>query len=135
MSHLTTFKNNSLINTKREALGRAVAEIGLEIDYNHKNVKNTWIDEPVDAAFKKDGNHIPVGIRFSTNADGEEEVVIAGDFWGTGLDQKTLTNRIAQVYQKNKVIETCEQSGWFVDQENIITKENGDIVIEASRYA
>lgn len=134
MSHLTTFKNNSLINTKRDLLTKSIAELGLSIDFDKKNVKNTWIDEPVDACFKKDGRHIAVGLRFETNANGEEEVTVAGDFYGTGLNQKELTNRIAQVYQKHHVIATCEEARWFVDEEKI-REENGEIVIEAYRYA
>ena len=50
MSHLTTFKNNALTNTKKDLLAVAVSEIaGLELDFNHKNIKNTWINETVDA--------------------------------------------------------------------------------------
>lgn len=135
MSHLTTFKNNSLINTKRDMLATSVAEIGLELDFNHKNIRNTWINETVDAAFKKDGNYIAVGLRFETNADGEEEVTVAGDFWGTGLRQEELTNQIAQVYQKNRVISVCQEANWFIEEDAIRTEENGDIVIQAYRYA
>lgn len=135
MSHLTTFKNNSLINTNRELLTASIAELGLSIDFNHKNIRNTWINDTVDAAFKKNGEYIAVGLRFTTNADGEEEVTVAGDFWGTGLKQEELTNRIAQVYQKNRVINVCQEANWFIEQDSIRTEENGDIVIEAYRYA
>lgn len=135
MSHLTTFKNNSLINTNRELLASSIAEIGLTIDFNHKNIKNTWIDDTVDATFMKDGRYIAVGLRFTTNSEGEEEVTVAGDFYGTGLRQEELTNRIAQVYQKNRVISVCQEANWFIDQDAIKTEENGEIVIEAYRYA
>lgn len=135
MSHLTTFKNNALVNTKREALAEAVKEIGLTLDYNHKNIKNTWIDETVDGAFMQDGKYVSVGVRFATNADGQEEVTIAGDFWGTGLVQEELTNKIAQVYQKNRVLDLCAESNWYVDDNAVVTNENGDIEITAYRYA
>ena len=135
MSHLTTFKNNSLINTNRELLSQSIAELGLTIDFNHKNIRNTWINETVDAAFKKDGNYIAVGLRFETNQDGEEEVTVAGDFWGTGLKQQELTDKIAQVYQKNRVINVCKEANWFIEEDAIKTEENGDIVIQAYRYA
>lgn len=135
MSHLTTFKNNSLINTNRELLTASIAELGLSIDFNHKNIRNTWINDTVDAAFKKDGEYIAVGLRFTTNADGEEEVTVAGDFWGTGLKQEELTNKIAQVYQKNRVINVCQEANWFIEQDAVKTEENGDIVIQAYRYA
>lgn len=135
MSHLTTFKNNSLINTNRELLTASIAELGLSIDFNHKNIRNTWINDTVDAAFKKNGEYIAVGLRFTTNADGEEEVTVAGDFWGTGLKQEELTNKIAQVYQKNRVINVCQEANWFIEQDAVKTEENGDIVIQAYRYA
>lgn len=135
MSHLTTFKNNSLTNTNRELLAESIAELGLSIDFNHKNIKNTWISEEVDATFMKDGRYIAVGLRFETNSDGEEEVTVAGDFWGTGLRQEELTNKIAQVYQKNRVISVCKEANWFIENDSIKTEENGDIVIEAYRYA
>jgi len=135
MSHLTTFKNNSLINTNRELLSQSIAELGLTIDFNHKNIRNTWINETVDAAFKKDGNYIAVGLRFETNQDGEEEVTVAGDFWGTGLKQQELTDKIAQIYQKNRVINVCKEANWFIEEDAIKTEENGDIVIQAYRYA
>ena len=82
-----------------------------------------------------DGKHIAVGLRFETNENGEEEVTVAGDFWGTGLNQTILTNQIAQVYQKHKVIETCTEANWFIDQDSITTNAEGEIVIEAYRYA
>lgn len=136
MSHLTTFKNNALTNTKKDLLAIAVSEIaGLELDYNHKTIKNTWINEKVDASFKYNGRHIAVGLRFETNAEGEEEAVVAGDFYGTGLNQEELTNKIAQVYQKHRVIETCLDANWFINEEDITTEANGEIVIQAYRYA
>ena len=135
MSHLTTFKNNSLINTKKDLLIKAIEEIpGLSIDFDKKNVRNTWIDEPVDACFKKDGNYIAVGVRFEKTKDGDEQLTVAGDFYGTGLRQEELTNKIAQVYQKHNVIATCEEARWFVDEDKI-REENGEIIIEAYRYA
>lgn len=136
MSHLTTFKNNALTNTKRDLLATAVSEIaGLELDYNHKNIKNTWINETVDASFKLNGKYIAVGLRFETNAQGEEICTVAGDFYGTGLNQEELTNKIAQIYQKHKVIETCLEANWFINESEITQEANGDIVIEAYRYA
>lgn len=135
MSHLTTFKNNSLINTNKERLADSLKEIGLELDFNHKNIRNTWINETVDASIKKDGNYIAVGLNFITNAEGKEEVVVAGDFWGTGLNQEELTNRIAQVYQKNDIIAKCRSQRWYVNDADVKVNENGEYVITASRYA
>lgn len=135
MSHLTTYKNNSLLNTKREMLEASLKELGIDLDYKNNTIKNTWINEKVDAAMIYEGKRIAVGLNFVTNEAGDEEVVVAGDFWGTGLNQAELTNKIAQTYQKNNVIEKCRSQRWFVEDSAVTTKENGDIVIQAYRYA
>lgn len=135
MSHLTTYKNDCLKNTNRERLVTALAELGIRLDYNTKHVKNQWIDEPVDAAFVKDGTLIPLGINFKKDNEGNEIVEVAGDPWGTGIDQKELTNSIAQIYQKHDIIAKCRSQRWFVDeQKDVKVNEDGDIVIQAARY-
>lgn len=135
MSHLTTYKNNSLLNTKREMLEASLKELGIELDFKNNTIKNTWINEKVDAAMIYQGKRIAVGLNFVTNEAGDEEVVVAGDFWGTGLNQADLTNQIAQTYQKNNIIDKCRSQRWFVEDSAVTTKENGDIVIQAYRYA
>lgn len=135
MSHLTTYKNNSLTNTNKEMLGVSLAELGITLDYNDRTIKNQWINEKVDAAMIHNGKRIAVGLNFVTNAAGEEEVVVAGDFWGTGLKQEELTNKIAQTYQKHNVVAKCRSQRWYVEDKNVVEKDNGDIVIQAYRYA
>lgn len=140
MSHLTTFKNNSLTNTNKEMLAKAISEIqGLSINYSIKNIKNTWINETVDAGFVYNSKAIAVGLRFeesiNTETGKKEEVaVVAGDFYGTGLRQKEITNKIAQIYQKHRVIDVCQDAMWTIDQDEIV-EEDGEIVIQAYRYA
>lgn len=135
MSHLTTYSNNSLVNCNKTLLETSLKELGIELDYSNRVIKNQWITETVDAAIVYQGKRIAVGLNFKTNAEGQEEVEVAGDFYGTGLNQTTLTNKIAQTYQKNNVIEKCKSQRWFVNEKDIVTKENGDIVIQAYRYA
>lgn len=135
MSHLTTFSNNSLINTNKETLGKSLAELGIVLDYENRTIKNTWINEQVDAAIVYEGKRIAVGLNFTTNAAGKEEVIVAGDFYGTGLNQETLTNQIAQVYQKNDIINKCKAQRWYVDEKNVTTNEAGEFVIQAHRFA
>lgn len=135
MSHLTTYSNNSLVNCNKTLLETSLKELGIELDYSNRVIKNQWITETVDAAIVYQGKRIAVGLNFKTNAEGQEEVEVAGDFYGTGLNQTELTNKIAQTYQKNNVIEKCKSQRWFVNEKDIVTKENGDIVIQAYRYA
>ena len=135
MSHLTTYSNNSLVNTDRARLGEALKELGITLDYDNRQIKNTWINETVDAAFIHDGKRIAAGINFKM-VDGKETIEVAGDFWGTGLKQEELTNKLAQVYQKHDIVAKCKEQRWFVDGnvEDIKENENGDIVIQAYRY-
>lgn len=136
MSHLTTYRNNALENTNKEMLQKSVAEInGLELDYNIKNIKNSWISEAVDAGFLKDGSPIAVGLRFSTDENGNEICTVAGDFYGTGLNQTAITNKIAQIYTKNNFVDKCKQANWFLENENVTTDENGNMVLDFYRYA
>lgn len=135
MSHLTTFKNNSLINTNKETLSKSLSEIGITLDFQNRTIKNQWINEKVDAAMIYNNKRIAVGLNFITNAEGKEEVVVAGDFWGTGLRQEELTNKIAQVYQKNDIINKCRSQRWYVDEKNVTVNDAGEYVIQAHRFA
>lgn len=135
MSHLTTFSNNSLTNTNKETLSKSLAELGILLDYEDRTIKNTWINEQVDAAIIYKNKRIAVGLNFVVNAEGKEEVIVAGDFYGTGLNQETLTNQIAQVYQKNDIVNKCRSQRWHVDESSIRTNEAGEFVIQASRFA
>lgn len=135
MSHLTTYKSQSLVNPKRELLELALEELGIKLDYSNKTIKNQWITETVDASFIYNGKRIAAGLNFKTNAQGQEEVEMAGDFWGTGINQQQLTDKMSQIYQKHSIIEKCRSQRWFVNEQDIVTKENGEIVIQAHRYA
>lgn len=135
MSHLTNYTNNSLINTNKETLGKSLNELGIELDYENRTIKNQWINEQVDAAMIYKGKRIAVGINFTANAEGKEEITVSGDFYGTGLDQKEITNLIAQTYQKNDIVNKCRAQRWYVDEKNISTNEEGEIVIQAHRFA
>lgn len=135
MSHLTTFKNNSLVNTNKELLEKSLGELNIALDYSNRTIKNTWINEQVDAAIIFEGKRIAVGLNFVTNEEGKEEVIVAGDFYGTGLNQAELTNKIAQVYQKNDIINKCRSQRWMVNESDISINEDGEYVIQASKFA
>lgn len=136
MSHLTTYKNNCLDKTQRELLISSLAELSISLDFTCKEIKNTWIKANVDAAFVCDGKIISAGIVFEKNEDGTEKAKVVGDFYGTGYNDKEIIDKISQIYQKNDIVEKCKSLRWFIDEnEDITTKENGDIVIRATRYA
>ena len=137
MSHLSSYKNNSLKNTDDSLLRQTLEEIGLQIDFDKKKIKTdswSWKEADVDAVLMQNGKDLPIGLKFNRSENGDKEVEIIGDFYGTGLRQEQLTNQLAQYYQKNHIISKCEEQGWYVDQ-NSIREVDGEIVFQAERWA
>lgn len=135
MSHLTTYKSNVLKNCKKGILDKALRDLGLKVDYSIKEVKNTYITEPVDGCFIKDGKKISVGIKFEKS--GKDTILtVAGDFFCTGLTEKTFIDNLSQNYKKYDVISKCKEMGWTVNKEDVfLDNKTKEIVINASRYA
>ena len=134
MSHLTTYNSKVLVNCKKSLLIKAAKDLGLELDYNIKLIKNTWITESVDAGFRQNGESIAIGLKF--NKEGRKTVAqVAGDFYGTGIDEKSFINRLSQAYKKQDVIYQCKEQGWTINKEDVtIDSKTNEIVIQASRY-
>ena len=136
MSHLTTYKNNALQNTNKEILEQSLLEMGITLDRNNRTIKNSYIEETVDAAIIYNGQRLCAGLNFKTDAEGNEMIEMAGDFWGSGLDQTEFTNKIAQVYKKNDIINKCRNQSWYIDEDGITyDKEKEEYVISAYQYA
>lgn len=133
MSHLTTFTNDTLTNCNRDLLEKSLAEIGVTLDYNTHHVRNSYIEANVDAALVVNGRVIAAGLNF-IEKDGKETIEVSGDFFGTGLNQEEFTNRIAQVYKKNDIVNKCRSQRWYVNDSDVRENEDGDIVITASRF-
>lgn len=133
MSHWKKFESDVLSNTKRDLLGAALLEMGVELDNSIKSIRNTWGNETVDAGLKKDGRAIALGLNFKTGKNGTEKVELTGDFYGTGLSEQGFIDRLAQVYQKHNVIDKCEEQGWLI--EDVKTLENGEIYVEAYQWS
>lgn len=132
MSHWKKFESNVLENTKRNLLTAALAEMGLTLDFTQNQIRNTWGSERVDASLFKNGKQLALGINFKMN-DGVEQLELSGDFFGTGLNEATFIDKLAQIYQKHNVIEKCEEQGWNID--SITENENGEYVVLASQWA
>lgn len=136
MSHMSTYSNNCLKNTNRARLLASLREIEVELDFDHKEVKSSWDNTTADASIIYKGKRIPAGLNFKTDAEGNETIEMVGDFYGTGLDQKAFTDKMAQYYQKNDIIAKCEDQKWYVDDaEDIKLNKKGEFVIQAYRYA
>ena len=134
MSHLTTYNSKVLVNCKNTLLSRAAKDLGLTIDHDIKLIQNTWITEKVDAGFVIDGKPLSIGLKFIKEGK-NTNLEIAGDFFCTGVDEKTFIDRLSQAYKKHDVIYKCEQQGWTVNKEDItVDSKTNEIVIQASRY-
>lgn len=109
-------------------------ELGVTLDFNTKNIRNTWGSETVDCALVVDGRVRALGFRFSK----EDGVELVGDSYGSGIrgigdnKQEALMNKIAQFYQKHNIKNKLEQSGWIV--EDITVDEKQQIVIDAYQW-
>ena len=83
MSHLSTYSNDCLKTTERSMLLKSLREIEVELDFDNRTIKNTWIESIVDAAIVDKGKRIAAGLNFKTNEDGTESIEVVGDFYGT----------------------------------------------------
>ena len=134
MSHLTTYNSEVLVNCKKSTLSKAVADLGLEVDHNIKMIKNTWITDKVDAGLLKDGKQVAVGFKYIKEGS-KKKLEIAGDFFGTGIDERGFVDKLSQAYKKHDVIRQCKEQGWNISKKDItIDSSTGEIVINASRH-
>ena len=80
-----------------------------------------------------EGNQqLPIGLSFS-NENGARRAELRGDFFLTGLKEKSFMDNIAQHYQKHNVVEQLENQGWSID--SVAADENNEIVIDAYQWA
>lgn len=138
MSHLSTYTNNALGNVKEDLLCKSFGEIGLALDFNNKKITTdrwAWREQEVDAVFMQGTTVLPIGVKFEDNGDGTQSCKVVGDFYGTGLNEREVNDKIAQYYTKNHIINECEKQGWSIDESTLTTNEEGQIVFEVSRYA
>lgn len=107
----------------------ACQKMGFDFNENIKSVSSSWErrEEPVDAAFVKDGHTLSLGFRF--RGDEEGHLTVEGDFWNTGLDENTFMQDLGQIYAGiNLKFQLQMQFGMTVDVEQM---EGEDLIIEA----
>lgn len=132
MSHWKKFESNVLQNTKKDLLATALAEMGLGVNFNSKSIRNGYGHETVDAVIIKDGKELSLGFNFPMVAD-IEQLEVSGDFWATGVNEKTFMDSMSQIYQKHNLVDRLTSNGWAIEE--IKTNEQNEIEIEAYRYA
>lgn len=132
MSHWKKFASNVLEDINKETLAKATADMGISFDEKIKHISNTWGNESVSAGLVKDGRPIALGFNFK-NRNGKITLELSGDFFGTGLDERTFIDKLSQNYQKHKTIDALEQQGWVVD--SVEFNKKNEIEIEAYQWA
>lgn len=132
MSHWKKFEAEVLKDINMEILERAASDLNVAMDKEIRSIKNTWGFEKVDAGLMVGGKPIALGFNFKT-VDGKTELELSGDFYGTGLDERTFIDKLAQAYQKHNAIEKLEEQGWNVD--SVEFNSSGEIEIEAYQWA
>ncbi|QHW35765.1 DUF1257 domain-containing protein (plasmid) [Paenibacillus rhizovicinus] len=78
----------------------------------------------------KDGKLVPLGF-----AQEEGELKLYADWFMTGFSEKQFTEKVAQLHDKHKAIDVCEQNGWSVDMDSLTTNEAGEIEFLATSWA
>ena len=99
---------------------------------NIKSIRNTWGNESVSAGLTKNGSPLALGFNFK-NRNGKLALELSGDFFGSGLDERTFMDKLAQSYQKHKTVQALEQQGYQIDMNSMNSK--GEVVIEAYQWA
>lgn len=131
MSHWRQHKSNVLEDVNMDMLAKACKDIGVGMSTSTKNISNSWGKESVDAAITKNGKTLALGFVFETVA-GKTSLKLTGDFYGTGLDEATFIDRLAQQYMKHKATAALEDEGFTID--SLETNANGEIEIMATPW-
>lgn len=132
MSHWKKFSSNVLEDINKDLLQKATADLGVSFDEKIKSIRNTWGNEQVSAGLKKNGQAIPLGFNFKLR-NGKLALELSGDFYSTGLNERTFMDDLSQAYQKHKTVNALEQQGYIIDMNEINAK--GEVVIEAYQWA
>lgn len=133
MSQWKSYSSNVLENVKKDLLAKACADINVSFDENIKKVGNSYGERgTVDAAIIYQGKAIAMGFKFQ-EVNGKTKLVLEGDFYATGLNEKVFMDNLAQAYQKHNVIQQVEEQGWNIDSTTV--DENGEILIGAYQWA
>ena len=132
MSHWKKFSSNVLEDVNKEILAKATADLGVGFDESITSIRNSWGNEAVSAGLTRNGKAIALGFNFKQR-NGKTALELSGDFFNTGLDERTFIDRLSQAYQKHKSIQALEQQGWIIDMTQ--TNAKGEVVLEAYQWA
>jgi hypothetical protein len=136
MSCWRNFTCNVLKNVDKDIAKKAFAEMGLSLDEKVKSVATSYFGGSesnagnVDAAFVKNGKQIQLGVVWNGE---EDKLQIVGDFWNTGIDDRSFIGTLSQIYQKINIQTQLELNGYTID--SVETNAKGEVEIEAYAWA
>ena len=120
-------------NVKKDLLVKACADMGVTFDETVKQVGNSYGERGlVDAGIQLNGKSIALGFIFKEEA-GKTKLTLEGDFYGTGLNERTFVDLLSQSYQKHNIINQAEAQGWYFDKNEV--DKDGNVVLEAYQWA
>ena len=131
MSHWRKHQSNVLSNVQDDILRTALAALGLGMDFNINQIKNTWGKETVDAALTRGGEALTLGFNFGKEI-GARSLELTGDFYRTGLREDLFIDSLAQQYMKVKTEQALVNELWTT--ESCKVDEDNNIVIEAYQW-
>lgn len=127
MSHFKVFDCNV---SNIDYVKKAVQEMGYGIKEN--TVITDWAKQQRQVAVAvvdEKGKLMPLGWQVNNG-----KLDLYADWFMTPFSEKQFTQRVAQLHDKYKVLDTCEQNGWNVEADDIVTNDAGELVITASKW-
>jgi hypothetical protein len=132
MSHFAAYvckvDNVEYVKKAIQEMGYGVKENTTIIDWakQKRNVALAVVDES--------GKVMPLGFAVKKNEQGQTLECLA-DWFMTPFSEKKFTNTVAQLHDKYRVLDICEENRWNVNEEDITVNEQGEIEILASSWA
>ena len=128
MSHWVKYENKTFENTNMKLLSKAMRTLGYGLDNTCKSIRNAWGESQCDCAITKNNKVLSLG--FKKNDKNILELV--GDFYGTGVDENTFLDKVAQQYQSERIQNVLKDNRWEI--ENVTKNKNNEIVINAYEF-
>ncbi len=129
MSCWRKYTADVLKDVNKDFLHEACQKMGFDFDETRKMVESSWEGrrEACDAVFVKNGQELSLGFKF--NGDEQGHLTVEGDFWRTGLDERTFMGDLGQIYAGiNLKFQLQMQYGISIELEEM---QGEDLVIEA----
>lgn len=130
MSCWRKYTADVLKNIDKDFFKRACEEMGISINESMNKVSSSFErrSEFVDGVFVKDNK--PLSLGFLYNGDKDGHLIVKGDFWGTGIDERTFISQLSQLYVKHAALYQLE-FGQMMTIESCEQNEQGQIIIQA----